>query len=151
MAELQSAGKFEIELDGQPFELGADDVEVRLQSKSGWTAAQGKFAVVVLATELTDALIREGYARDLVRFIQELRKTRGCQFTDRISVTLSFSQESETSRELLVTIQENEDYIKNETLANLLVLGPAQAGASTETIEVAETSVVLGVHSGEAS
>ncbi len=43
-----------------PVTLDSDDIQVRLQAKEGWAAAQGHAVVVVLATELTDELIREG-------------------------------------------------------------------------------------------
>ena len=57
--------------------LDADDIQVRLQAKEGWAAAQGHAVVVVLATELTEELIREGLARELVRTIQDRRKEMG--------------------------------------------------------------------------
>ena len=69
-----------------PITLDSDDIQVRLQAKEGWAAAQGHAVVVVLATELTPELIREGLARELVRTIQDRRKEMGCQFTDRIVV-----------------------------------------------------------------
>ena len=54
-----------------PVELDSDDLQVRLQAKEGWAAAQGHWCVVVLSTELTEELVREGLARDFVRALQE--------------------------------------------------------------------------------
>ncbi len=68
--------------------------------------------VVVLATELTDELIREGLARELVRTIQDRRKEMGCQFTDRIAVGIVTE-----SAELAAAIEQFADYIRGETLA----------------------------------
>jgi isoleucyl-tRNA synthetase len=82
-----------------------------MQAKAGWAAAQGEKCVVVLSTELTPELIREGLVRDLVRLINERRKELGCDFTDRIR--LGVVTESE---ELLTALSENEEYVKSETL-----------------------------------
>ena len=86
LAELEAEGRITLMLPDGPITLDADDIQVRLQAKEGWAAAQGHAVVVVLATELTAELIREGLARELVRTIQDRRKEMGCQFTDRIAV-----------------------------------------------------------------
>ena len=75
--------------------------------------------VVVLATELTPELVREGNARDLVRLIQDRRKELNLQFTDRIEVGIVTE-----SAELRAAIEENLDYIKQETLAVTIVFEP---------------------------
>ncbi len=67
---------------------------------------------MVLATELSEDLIREGLARELVRIIQDRRKEMGCEFSDRIEV--SFATESV---ELRTAIDQFKDYILGETLA----------------------------------
>src|SRR5439155_1217483 len=61
--------------------LDRDDIQVRLQAKPGWAAAQGKACVVVLNTELTPQLIAEGLARDIVRAIQDHRKAESTRPT----------------------------------------------------------------------
>ncbi len=68
--------------------------------------------VVVLATELTEELIREGLARELVRIIQDRRKEMDCQFTDRIAVGVVADSAGLTS-----AIEQFRDYICGETLA----------------------------------
>ena len=59
-----------------------------MNAKAGWAASQGKSCVVALNTELTVELIREGIANDAIRLIQDMRKKRQCNFTDRIEVVL---------------------------------------------------------------
>ena len=88
LAQLESEGKVTLKVEGGDVTLDSDDIQVRLEAKPGWAAAQGRQCVVVLSTELTDELIQEGYARDLIRFIQEERKRRGLDYTDRIEVEL---------------------------------------------------------------
>jgi isoleucyl-tRNA synthetase len=112
LAALKAQGKVSLPLADGPVELDSDDIQVRLQAKEGWAAAQGRDIVVVLATELTPDLIREGLARELVRMIQDRRKETGCEFTDRIVVGIVTE-----SQELIAAMDQFCDYICSETLA----------------------------------
>src|SRR6185436_1590667 len=111
-AELTATGKVTLAVSGESVELDNEDIQVRLQAKPGWAAAQGKGCVVVLSTELTPELLREGLARDLVRLIQDRRKELDCQYTDRIEVGLVTD-----SAELRAAVTENDAYVRGETLA----------------------------------
>ena len=110
-----------------------------LQAKEGWAAAQGHAVVVVLATELTDELIREGLARELVRTIQDRRKEMGCQFTDRINVGIVTE-----SAELKAAVEQFREYIEGETLAVKMAFAPLPA-AEPLAIDVAGNSATLYV------
>jgi isoleucyl-tRNA synthetase len=135
---LKSDGKVVLELPGvQPIELDEEDVEVRLEAKAGWSASQGRQCVVVLSTELTDELVQEGLARDVVRAIQDRRKEIGCDFTDRITVGLVTED-----RELTAAMKTNADYIKHETLTNTLVLRSLPEVEPIE-VEIGEKSLRL--------
>ena len=113
LAELKSVGKVTFDLgDGASIDLDEEDIEVRLQAKEGWAAAQGRGVVVVLATELTPELISEGWMRDLVRVIQDQRKELGCEFTDRIKIGVITE-----SAELRAAIEQFQNYVTQETLA----------------------------------
>jgi isoleucyl-tRNA synthetase len=120
LAELKSTGKASLAFpDGGSIELDDDDIEVRLQAKEGWAAAQGKGCVVVLATELTPELLAEGLARDVVRLIQDERKGIGCEYTDRIKIGLVAKSPS-----LIGAIQSHREFIAQETLATEIVDQP---------------------------
>ncbi len=120
LAELKSAGKYTLDLGGDEIiGLDEEDIEVRLQAKEGWTAAQGRGVVVVLATELTEELIAEGWMRDLVRVVQDRRKEIGCEFTDRIEIGLVSKSES-----LERAIEQFREMVGKETLAVNLGLQP---------------------------
>ncbi|MCA9133856.1 MAG: class I tRNA ligase family protein, partial [Planctomycetales bacterium] len=140
LGELQATGQLQLDIAGQPLTLDSSDIEVRLKAKSGWTAAQGKFCVVVLSTELTPELQREGYARDMVRLVQDSRKQQNCQFTDRIRIYLVF-QDSE----LAVALEENKEYIVGETLAVQLVCSEPPSGIDLQSFEVAGQAVHIAI------
>ncbi len=119
LSQFESDGKVTLELDGETVELTDEDVQVRLQAKEGWAAAQGRSCVVVLATDLTPELVREGLARDVCRLVNDRRKEMGCEFTDRIEVGIVTE-----SDELGAAVRENCDFIKAETLAVSIVFKP---------------------------
>jgi isoleucyl-tRNA synthetase len=93
-------------------ELTADEIQIRLQAKDGWAAAQGPSCVVVLSTELTDELLAEGRAREIIRLIQDRRKTMNCNYTDRIIVGIETK-----SAAIGAALLQFFEYIKGETLA----------------------------------
>ena len=108
---LDEQGKCSLECDGQSVELTPNDVQVTLQAKEGWAAAQGRHAVVVLSTEVSDELKREGMARDVVHLIQTARKDEQLDYQDRIKLTIG------TSGAVAEAIEAHRDYISAETLA----------------------------------
>jgi isoleucyl-tRNA synthetase len=136
--QLNSTGKVSLDVGGEIIELTGEDIQVRLQAKEGWAAAQGAGSVVVLATELTEELIREGVARDFMRLIQDIRKEMDLEYSDRIEIVISeFDQQLETA------IRENLDYVQNETLAELISF------ASDSAIEMEKDAVTFERQIGE--
>ena len=126
LAELSDRGQVTIDVGEESLVLDEEDLQFRLQAREGWAAAQGESCVVVLATELTPQLVREGLARDLVRLVQDRRKQLDCEFTDRIEIGIDTE-----SSELLAAISENHDFIVGETLSRSLV---------TEALDAVEAS-----------
>jgi len=116
--QLDACGKVAVDVDGERVELTAEDVEVVLQARPGWTAAQGPDAVVVLSTEITEALKAEGIARDVVHLIQNARKAEQLDYQDRIRVRMA------TASPVAEAIAAHAAYIKRETLA--VDLSPAE-------------------------
>ena len=112
LAELEGNGELTLDLPDGPITLSSDEIQVRLQAKEGWAAAQGRASVVVLATELTEELRREGLARDVVRVVQSERKARDLEYTTRIKLAMITDDEG-----LRAAIEEYEDFISQETLA----------------------------------
>lgn len=123
LARLEADGHATLDLPDGPVTLDSQDVQVRLQAKPGWAAAQGPLAVVVVSTELTEELITEGLARELSHAINNRRKEIGCQYTDRITVTVVTD-----SPEVRRAIDKFADYIRAETLAAELSIVSTAAG-----------------------
>jgi len=139
LAELKSTGKTTLKFpDGSSVELDNEDIEVRLQAKEGWAAAQGKGCVVVLATELTPELIAEGKARDVVRGLQDARKETACNFTDRIEIGIVVVN-GDSLNDMLAKFG---DYIRSETLAVKILLEPI-AGVKPIRAKIGESEVDL--------
>jgi isoleucyl-tRNA synthetase len=88
---------------------------------------------------LTPALVEEGLARDLVRAIQDRRKDIGCDFTDRIHVSVSTADV-----QLKAAVKSFQDYIVAETLADSLT---AESLPKTEpqSIKVGDAAAELYV------
>ncbi|MBX3414458.1 MAG: isoleucine--tRNA ligase [Pirellulales bacterium] len=112
LRELESSGVVKLALPDGELALDRDDLQIRLQAKPGWAAAHGPEAVVVLAAELTDELLAEGRARELVHLIQGRRKDLSCAYTDRIAVGVVTD-----STEVHAAMSAHGDYIRTETLA----------------------------------
>ncbi|MBN1909315.1 MAG: isoleucine--tRNA ligase [Pirellulales bacterium] len=139
LVEMEANGELKIDLPDGPVALAPDEVQIRLQAKEGWTAAQGKHSVVVLSTELTDELIAEGLAREVVRLVQDRRKDLNCEYTDRIQVGLVTE-----SSELRAAAKQFAEYIQGETLAVELAF-QSISGADAVEAQIAGDSVTLYV------
>lgn len=112
METMKAEGRVTFLLADGPITLDQQDLQVRLQAKAGWTAAEGRSSVVVLSTELTAELIAEGLAREVVHAIQNCRKEMHCEYTDRIRILAITS-----SAELHVALGSFREYVEGETLA----------------------------------
>jgi isoleucyl-tRNA synthetase len=128
LAEMETFGTATIKLPREKVTLDRDDLQVRLQAKPGWAAAQGKSCVVVLATELSDELVAEGWARELVHVVQAQRKELDCQYTDRIQLAVVTSDAVVQS-----ALGRFADYICGETLATELTFAPIADATAVET------------------
>ena len=135
---LDAQGACSLEVGGQTVRLTGEDVQVSLSARPGYAAAQGRQVVVVLRTELDEALKAEGLARDLVHLIQTARKTEQLDYQDRIVVRVK------ANGPLAEALAANADYVKGQTLATDLIMDPALADAPHEG-EIEGTTVALKI------
>jgi len=137
LAKLESAGVVEFALEGGPVSLDSQDLQIRLQAKPGWAASHGPAAVVVLATELDEALIAEGHVNELVHAVQSLRRDSGCEYTDRIELGVVTD-----SVELTAAVKQFADHIQAETLCEKITFEPI-AGCEPTEVKIAGEIVTL--------
>ena len=119
-AAVASGKTYSLQVDGQTLDLEPDEILVEARSPHGFAAQEDSGFLVALSTELTPELEREGLSRDVVRHIQELRKSSGLEITDRISLFI-FGESEMLER----TVQEYRETIATETLASQLEFGSA--------------------------
>ena len=113
IAELEANGTLSLSVEGTDVELLRDDVEITADNVPGLSVASDGALTVALDITLTEPLIQEGIARELVSRIQTLRKESGFEVTDRID--LHILRNGNASFELAV--QAYAPHILSETLA----------------------------------
>src|SRR5260370_9771 len=138
---LEAEQPIEIQFDGQTIQLEPGEVLVEATSPSGYAVAEGNGLLVALNTALTPELKLEGQARDLVRFIQDARKTAGLAITDRIHLTLQPAEGLDVTPMLAA----HSDFIRSETLADSLAVGPIGEGNYTTEVEFDGGAVMIGI------
>jgi isoleucyl-tRNA synthetase len=85
---LEAGGVVSVTLSTGVFELGNDDLELRVKSQGGFAVSREGSEVIALDLTLNDELLRRGYLRDVVRQVQDLRKSSGLDVSDRIVLRL---------------------------------------------------------------
>lgn len=115
----------ELNVDGSSIRLEPGEFTVESVSPPGLSSVEESGTVVSIDTTLSSELIDEGLIRDLVRHIQNLRKERGFNVDDRITI------EYDASGRLAAAIAVYDEYIRQETLA-----GSITSSDSTENMQV---------------
>ena len=110
--ELEKTGKIDLIIDKKSVIFDLDDFDISSKDIEGWLVANEGNITVALDITIDQKLMDEGIAREIVSKIQTLRKSKGFEVTDRIS--LCFKGDSEIYK----SIGNNIEYIKSETLAN---------------------------------
>ncbi|MGP1500603.1 MAG: isoleucine--tRNA ligase [Bergeyella cardium] len=108
IAQLESSGKAVV----QGYEITLEDVEISAKDIPGWTVASEGKTTIALDITITDELKGEGIAREFVNRVQNLRKDKGFELTDRISISL------EMKNPFIKEILNNQAYISAEVLAD---------------------------------
>jgi isoleucyl-tRNA synthetase len=119
--ELEAGRSITVMLAGEPVELSPDDVQLRVRGQEGFAVSRESGEVVALDLTMNDSLRKRGLAREVVRLVQDLRKTSGLEVSDRIRLRLVG----------LDLIAEHFDFIAREVLATEILTEPGD-GAGTE-------------------
>ena len=138
IAAMESAGVYQ--LTSVDYQLIAEDVEIATEDMPGWLVMNEGQLTIALDIELTDQLIEEGIARELINRIQNLRKSSGLEITDRIIIELQDRPEIHNA------VLHFNDYIASQVLATELKLATSdleQSGLST--IEMDNYSLIINI------
>ncbi len=127
------------QVDGTDVTLGEADVLTEPMQKPGFVAQEDRGVTVVLDTNLTPALIAEGYAREVISKVQNMRKDAGFEVTDRIDVRY------ECGDELAQAIENAADMICQGTLCVSLKRGEADESFTRGEWNINGQKAVLGV------
>ena len=124
IAQMETEGSYA--LNDTPYTLIPEDVEIVTEDMPGWLVANNGILTIALDIELTDELIEEGIARELINRIQNLRKSSGLEITDRIAIVL------EDRPEIHNAVLHCGDYIASQVLAKSLRMASDVQGESLE-------------------
>ena len=127
VAALRRAGEASVVVDGEQVTLGTDDVVVTETPREGWAVESAAGDTVALDLEITPTLRRAGLAREVVRLVQEARKSSGLQVSDRIELWWAA-----TSDELAQSLHEHGDLIAGEVLATTYLQGAGPDGTPSQ-------------------
>jgi isoleucyl-tRNA synthetase len=137
ISDIERNGQSVINVDGAEIILIPEDVEIVPVDIPGWKVANSGSLTVALDVHLSEDLKNEGLAREVVNRIQNLRKDRGFEVTDRILVKI------QQNSELDAAIKNNLSYICSETLTSDLQLVKTIVSKNATTIEVDELITTL--------
>ncbi len=138
ISHIEKTNKFAVNIDGEEIVLETEDVEIIPVDIPGWKVANSGAITVALDITLTEPLKQEGVARELVNRIQNIRKDRGFELTDKIYVKIMRNNGIDEA------IKNNLTYICSETLTGNLQMVDvldAQTGLLVEVDESVSTYV----------
>ncbi len=126
---FEQKGMFTFDIQGTPATIETADVEILSEDIPGWLVANEGRLTVALDITVTDELRREGYVRELINRIQNIRKSNGYEITDKIHVTISKNAETDAA------IEQYGDYMARQILAQTLAVGDVQPGEDVTELD----------------
>ena len=126
VSSVEQGGNAEVTVGGETVTLTADDLDIRIEGREGFSLAREGAYGVALDLEITPELLDEGVAREVVRAVQDLRKSSGLAVEDRIELWLDWNTE-EHGRAL----ETHAETIAEEVLATAVHLGDSPQGDTT--------------------
>ena len=137
MAELRSAGKLTLDIDGNTVELAEEDLLIESAKVEGYISESNANVTVVLDTNLTPGLIAEGFVREIISKVQTMRKEAGFEVMDKIVLYAADNDK------ICGILADNKNEICSEVLANDIVTGEVKGYIKEWNIN--EEKVTMGV------
>jgi isoleucyl-tRNA synthetase len=140
IARLERDASISLQLDGEEIVVELADVDIHSEDIPGWLVANEGSVTVALEIEITDELRKEGVARDLINRIQNIRKSRDYDITDRINVVIEPNELTDGA------IADFKDYIASQVLAASVSTGEIENPNADEILDIdgVEVKVKIG-------
>ena len=116
-AELETTGKLKLSLKSGEVELTAEDVDITMSQTEGFATQRYGNVTIALETTLSQELIEEGFVREIISKLQNMRKENGFEVVDHITVYAAGNDK------LTDIMSRNEDFLKKVVLADNVVYG----------------------------
>jgi isoleucyl-tRNA synthetase len=130
IAKLERDAAITLQLEGEEITVELTDVDIHSEDIPGWLVANEGSVTVALEVEITDELRKEGVARDLINRIQNIRKSRNYDITDRINVVVEPNELTDGA------VADFKDYIASQVLAATIASAPVTNPAEDEVLDI---------------
>ena len=134
---FEKNGGTHLNVDGVDVELTLEDALIATQDIPGWAVTSQDDLTVALDMTITDELMQEGLAREIVNRVQNLRKTGGFEVTDRIELLI------EKNNKINDAVAKYGDYICNETLATITEVDALEGVEAEELVEGVNVKIMI--------
>ncbi|MFN6065103.1 MAG: DUF5915 domain-containing protein, partial [Bacteroidota bacterium] len=135
--QIEKTGSFETNISGEIIKLTREELEIVPVDIPGWLVATDAGLTVALDIQLSDELVAEGMARELVNRIQNIRKSSDFNVTDKIAIQL------EALDFVKPAVEKYASYICSETLAEKLDV--VEKGDGGEILDLPEGEIWIKV------
>jgi isoleucyl-tRNA synthetase len=139
VAQVNAAEPVRISIAGEPFDLAPAEILVTSQPAEGLAVAADRVVTVAIDTVISDTLLAEGLAREIVRRVQNMRKEADFNIEDRIILTY------QADGRPIHIFEDWADYIKTETLATKIVHGLVPERAYMKMEKIDGETITLGI------
>jgi isoleucyl-tRNA synthetase len=137
IVKFEQEGNFNLQLEGQSINLQPDDVEIISEDIPGWLVANEGSLTVALDINITEDLREEGFAREFINRIQNLRKESGFEVTDKIDVQIMAHESFNKA------IEKHAAYIGSQTLAKSVKLVHSLDEKTAHKVDIDEEIVTF--------
>ena len=138
LAEFEEKNQLAIRVNGKSYILNEGDLEIVSEDRPNLLIAEDNGLTVGIDTKLTPDLLREGFAREFVNRVQNMRKEANFEIVDRIRIYL------EASNDINDLIKQEEEYITSETLTSEIST-EFDPGEFEQTFEFESGSARIGI------
>lgn len=127
--DFEQKGTFTFDIQGSPATIEAADVEILSEDIPGWLVANEGRLTIALDITVTEELRREGYVRELINRIQNIRKSNGYEITDKIDVIIGRNPETDAA------IEEYGEHMARQILARSLRIDDVLPGDNVTELD----------------